>query len=180
MVDVKMLGGASATLGTAEIATLGNGLLGKLLVSTDQGYDAARRVWNGNVDRRPSVIVQCKASSDVQQAVRFASTRQLLTSVRGGGHSAPGYGTNDGGLVIDLSLMKAISVDPVKRTARAEGGVLWRELDGATQAHAAKWQGDVVYDGSTYAGNITMIDANTLRMAGCAGIACESMVFNRV
>ena len=154
MVDVKMLGGAIATLGTAEIATLGNGLQGKLLVSSDEGYDAARRVWNGNVDRRPSVIVQCGTSSDVQQAVRFASTRQLLTSIRGGGHSAPGYGTNDGGLVIDLSLMKAISVDPVKRTARAEGGVLWRDLDNATQAHGLATTGGTV--SNTGIGGLTL------------------------
>ena len=134
MVDVKTLGGTVANLGTADIAALANGLRGKLLVSSDQGYDAVRRVWNGNVDRRPSVIVQCAGSSDVQQAVRFASTRQLLTSVRGGGHSAPGYGTNDGGLVIDLSLMKAISVDPAKRTARAGGMGPWAPTSAARSA----------------------------------------------
>jgi len=154
MVDVKTLGGTVATVGTADIATLANSLRGKLLVSSDQGYDAARRVWNGNVDRRPSVIVQCAGSSDVQQAVRFSSTRQLLTSVRGGGHSAPGYGTNDGGLVIDLSLMKAISVDPAKRTARAEGGVLWRDLDNATQAHGLATTGGTV--SNTGIGGLTL------------------------
>ena len=80
----------------------------------------------------------------MQHAVSFASSRGLLLSVRGGGHSAPGYGTNDGGMVIDLSPMKAINVDPVKRTARAEGGVLWREFDAATQAHGLATTGGTV------------------------------------
>lgn len=154
MVDVLTFGGGVATVSTADIATFRNQLGGKLLLAGDHGYDAARRVWNGNVDRRPSVIVQCKGSSDVQQAVKFASMRGLLTSVRGGGHSAPGYGTNDGGLVIDLSLMKAISVDPVKRTARAEGGVLWRDLDNATQAHGLATTGGTV--SNTGIGGLTL------------------------
>ena len=154
MVDVKTFGGRVATVSTAEIAAFRNQLRGKLLLASDDGYDAARRVWNGNVDRRPSVIVQCKSSPDVQQAVKFASTRDLLTSVRGGGHSAPGYGTNDGGLVIDLSFMKAISVDPVKRTARAEGGVLWRDLDNATQAHGLATTGGTV--SNTGIGGLTL------------------------
>jgi FAD/FMN-containing dehydrogenase len=154
MVDVKTFGGSVATVSRDAIATFRNQLHGKLLLSGEEGYEAARRVWNGNVDRRPSVIVQCKDSSDVQQAVRFASMRDLLTSVRGGGHSAPGYGTNDGGLVIDLSLMKAINVDPTKRTVRAEGGVLWRDLDNATQAHGLATTGGTV--SNTGIGGLTL------------------------
>ena len=79
---------------------------------------------------------------------------RLRSSVRGGGHSAPGYGTNDGGLVIDLSLMKAISVDPAKRIARAEGGVLWRDLDSATQAHGLATTGGTV--SNTGIGGLTL------------------------
>jgi FAD/FMN-containing dehydrogenase len=154
MVDVKTFGGSVATVSRDAIATFRNQLHGKLLLASEEGYEAARRVWNGNVDRRPSVIVQCKDSSDVQQAVRFASMRDLLTSVRGGGHSAPGYGTNDGGLVIDLSLMKAINVDPTKRTVRAEGGVLWRDLDNATQAHGLATTGGTV--SNTGIGGLTL------------------------
>jgi FAD/FMN-containing dehydrogenase len=154
MVDVKALDGSIASVTVAEIATLRSQLRGKLLLANDEGYDAARRVWNGNVDRRPSLVVQCISSADVQQAVRFATKRQLLTSVRGGGHSAPGYGTNDGGLVIDLSLMKAITVDPVKRTAHAEGGVLWRDLDSATQAHGLATTGGTV--SNTGIGGLTL------------------------
>jgi FAD/FMN-containing dehydrogenase len=154
MVDVKAMNGSVASVSAAEIATLRSELRGKLLLASDEGYDAARRVWNGNVDRRPALVIQCSGSADVQHAVRFATKRQLLTSVRGGGHSAPGYGTNDGGLVIDLSLMKAITVDPVKRTARAEGGVLWRDLDSATQAHGLATTGGTV--SNTGIGGLTL------------------------
>jgi FAD/FMN-containing dehydrogenase len=91
-------------------------------------------VWNGNIDRRPALIARCTGVADVQRAVEFAQRLGLVVSVRGGGHSAPGYGTNDGGLVIDLSPMKGIRVDPQRRTVRAEGGVLWRELDRETRS----------------------------------------------
>src|SRR5262245_32980907 len=144
MVDIMTLNGGRSTLGAPEIAALRSGLRGAVLLSGDDGYETARRVWNGNVDRRPAAIVRCMNASDVQRAVEFATKRNLLVSVRGGGHSAPGYGTNDGGLVIDLSSMKAINVDPDRRTARAEGGVLWRELDNATQAHGLATTGGTV------------------------------------
>src|SRR5262245_16786760 len=112
-----------------EIDALRAVFAGELLREDDAGYEAARRVWNGNIDRRPAIIARCGGVADVQGALAFAVERDLLVSVRGGGHSAPGYGTNDGGLVIDLSPMRGIRVDPVARTARAQGGVLWRELD---------------------------------------------------
>jgi FAD/FMN-containing dehydrogenase len=154
MVEAITLDGASTTLGAAEIATLRADLRGGLLLSGDEGYEGARRVWNGNVDRRPALIARCADAADVQQAVSFAKRQGLLVSVRGGGHSAPGYGTNDGGLVIDLSSMKAISVDPGKRTARAEGGVLWRELDSQTQAHGLATTGGTV--SNTGIGGLTL------------------------
>ena len=144
MVDVVTLDGARASLGATQISVLRNNLRGSLVLADDREYDAARRVWNGNVSRNPAIIVRCANNSDVQRAVEFAAAHALLTSVRGGGHSAPGYGTNDGGLVIDLSLMKAISVDMTARSARAEGGVLWREFDAATQAHGLATTGGTV------------------------------------
>src|SRR5215471_20428964 len=128
MVDIMTLNGSQSALGAPEIAALRSGLRGAVLLSGDEGYETARRVWNGNVDRRPAAIVRCMSACDVQRAVDFARKRDLLVSVRGGGHSAPGYGTNDGGLVIDMSPMKGIRVDPHTRTAWAQGGVLWREL----------------------------------------------------
>ena len=103
-------------------------LHGTLLRPQDDGYETARRVWNGNVDRRPAAIARCLDAADVQRAVGFARDEGLLLSVRGGGHSAPGYGTNDGGLVIDLSLLKAITVDADARPRRSAGascGASW-------------------------------------------------------
>ena len=154
MVDIMTLNGNQSALPTPQISALRSGLRGPVLLAGDEGYEAARRVWNGNVDRRPAVIVRCMNASDVEQAVDFARTRSLLVSIRGGGHSAPGYGTNDGGLVIDLSAMKTISVDPAKRTARAEGGVLWREFDAATQAHGLATTGGTV--SNTGIGGLTL------------------------
>jgi FAD/FMN-containing dehydrogenase len=154
MVDIATLNGGRSTLSAPDIAALRSGLRGAVLLSGDEGYETARRVWNGNVDRRPAVIVRCTTASDVQRAVDFAGKRDLLVSVRGGGHSAPGYGTNDGGLVVDLSSMKAISINPAGHTARAEGGVLWRELDHATQAHGLATTGGTV--SNTGIGGLTL------------------------
>ena len=144
MVDIVTLDGARAAFSSAQISSLRNGLSGGVILAGDPGYDTARQVWNGNVDRRPAMVVRCANAADVQRAVGFAAAHGLLTSVRGGAHSAPGYGTNDGGMVIDLSPMKAISVDLTARTARAEGGVLWREFDAATQAHGLATTGGTV------------------------------------
>jgi FAD/FMN-containing dehydrogenase len=101
-------------------------------------------VWNGNIDRRPALIARCMGVADVQRAVDFARTHGVRVSVRGGGHSAPGYGTNDGGLVIDLSAMKGIRVNPDTRTVQAQGGVLWRDLDHETQAFGLATTGGTV------------------------------------
>ena len=106
---------------------------GALLRPGEEGYDEARRVWNGAVDRRPALIARPAGADDVVTAVRFATEHDLPVSVRGGGHSVAGHAVVDGGLMIDLSSMKAIRVDPAARTARAAGGALLGELDRATQ-----------------------------------------------
>src|SRR5215208_441861 len=106
---------------------------GALLRPGEEGYDEARRIWNGAIDRRPALIARCAGTDDVVEAVRFARERDLLVSVRGGGHAVAGHAVCDGGLMIDLSLMKQVRVDTGARTARAAGGVLWAELDRATQ-----------------------------------------------
>jgi len=154
MVDIMTLNGSQTALGAPHISALRSGIRGAVLLSGEENYETARRVWNGNVDRRPALIVQCMGAPDVQRTVAFAKERDLLISIRGGGHSAPGYGTNDGGIVIDLSAMKAISVDPIRRTARAEGGVLWRDLDAATQAHGLATTGGTV--SNTGIGGLTL------------------------
>src|SRR5678815_2837638 len=116
--------GTGANLLTDErVNALRAALRGELIASDHASYDHARRVWNGNVDRRPALVARCTGVADVQSAVNFARIHGFRVSVRGGGHSAPGYGTNDDGLVIDMSPMKGIRVDPQSRTARAEGGV---------------------------------------------------------
>src|SRR5215217_6215644 len=117
---------------------------GALLQPEEEGYDEARRVWNGAIDRYPALIARCVGADDVVAAMRFARERDLLVSVRGGGHAVAGHAVCDGGLMIDLSLMKAIRVDPVGRTARASGGVLWRELDLATQQMGLATTGGII------------------------------------
>ena len=128
----------------AHLENLRQVFRGELIPSGHAGYEVARRVWNGNIDRRPALIARCTGVADVQLAVEFAQLRGLQVSVRGGGHSAPGYGTNDGGVVIDMSPMKGIRVDPQRRTVRAEGGVLWRELDRETQVFGLATTGGTV------------------------------------
>lgn len=110
------------------------GLRGQLLSPGDDGYDRARKLWNGMFDRRPALIARCAGAADVIRAVSFARDNRLAVAVRGGGHSFPGHSVCDGGLVIDLSAMKAIRVDLRTRTARAQAGVKWIEFDHETQA----------------------------------------------
>ena len=110
-------------------------LAGELIVPGDAGYDEARSVFNAMIDRRPALIARCATTADVAAAVRFAREHALAVAVRSGGHSVSGLGVCEGGIVIDLGGLKAIDVDPVAKTVRAGGGVLWGELDAATQAH---------------------------------------------
>jgi hypothetical protein len=109
------------------------GLRGELLRPGDAGYDDARKIWNGMIDKRPALIARCAGVADVIHSVNFAHANNLLVAVRGGGHNIAGNAICDGGLVIDLSHMKSVRVDPARRTARAEPGVTWREFDHATQ-----------------------------------------------
>jgi FAD/FMN-containing dehydrogenase len=136
--------GAATSLSDADVKDLQSALRGEVIPRGHDGYEAARRVWNGNIDRRPALIARCTGVADVQQAVNFARAHRLQVSLRGGGHSAPGYGTNDGGLVIDMSPMKGIRVDPLRGTVQAQGGVLWRELDHETQVFGLATTGGTV------------------------------------
>jgi FAD/FMN-containing dehydrogenase len=125
---------AHASIDQLALDAFGSTLGGELVRPGDDRYDARRRVWNASIDRYPALIARCAGVADVIAAVRFARTHHLLVAVRGGGHSYPGYGVCDGGMVIDLSLMKGIRVDPEARTVRAQAGVLLGELDRETQA----------------------------------------------
>jgi FAD/FMN-containing dehydrogenase len=120
-------------MGALDVAALQDGFRGELLRPQDPGYEDARKVWNGSIDRFPALIARCAGVADVIAAVKFAKDSGLLVAVRGGGHSFPGLSVCDGGIVIDLSLMKGIRVDPEARTVRAQAGVLLGELDRETQ-----------------------------------------------
>jgi FAD/FMN-containing dehydrogenase len=114
---------------------LASNLDGELVRPGDPGYDEARSVWNGMIDLRPAAVARCASTDDVRNALRVARATGLPLAVRGGGHNVAGFGTVDGGLVIDLSLMRAVTVDPTARRVRAGGGVTLGDLDAATQAH---------------------------------------------
>jgi FAD/FMN-containing dehydrogenase len=116
----------------------------QLLAPGDPGYDDARTVWNGAIDKRPALIARCARAADVAAALRLARERELEIAVRGGGHGVAGLAVNDGGLVVDLSPMRQVAVDPEGRTASAGAGVLWGELDAATQAHGLATVGGIV------------------------------------
>src|SRR5436309_5119241 len=144
MTTLMTTDGVSITLDDETITAFRSALRGDLILRDHAAYESARRVWNGNVDRRPALIARCAGVADVQRAVSFGRTHSLRLSIRDGGHSAPGYGTNDGGLVIDMSTMKGIRVDPAARTVSAQGGVLWRDLDHETQAFGLATTGGTV------------------------------------
>lgn len=128
----------------AGVEGLRRSFRGELLRPGDAGYEEARKIWNGGIDRRPSLIARCTGMADVTAAVRFARARALPASVRGGGHAVAGHAVCDGGLLIDLSLMTGVRVDPVTRTARAQGGCLQRQVDQETQAFGLAVTGGIV------------------------------------
>src|ERR671922_354004 len=121
-----------------------DGFRGELITADHIDYDAARAVWNGAVGRRPRLIARCSGTADVAAAVRFARDHDLEIAVRGGGHNVAGTAVCDDGIVIDLSAMRAVSVDPVGRTALVQGGALWGDVDHETQAHGLATPGGIV------------------------------------
>ena len=134
----------SIALDQTAVDAFATRLRGQLLRPGDDGYESARRVWNAMVDKQPALIARCAGAADVVNAVRFAREQDLLVSIRGGGHGVAGLAVCDGGLMIDLSPMKGIRVDPAARTARAEAGVLWGEFDRELQAFGLATVGGVV------------------------------------
>src|SRR5207249_11719750 len=118
-----------------SVTDLASAFSGRLLRANDAGYDETRRLHNGLIDKRPTVIAQCRGLADIADAVRFGRASNLEIAVKGGGHNASGKACVDDGLMIDLSLMKGIHVDPKRRIARAEGGVTWAEYNRETQLH---------------------------------------------
>jgi FAD/FMN-containing dehydrogenase len=132
------------TTDAKDMDRLSQQLQGKLVRPSDAGYDEARKVWNGMIDKRPAAIAQCVSTADVVAAVNFARENGIVAAVRGGGHNVAGHATCDDGIVIDLSPMKTITVDTARRRALAQGGATWRDYDAATQAHGLASPGGAI------------------------------------
>ncbi|HEV7664745.1 MAG TPA: FAD-binding oxidoreductase, partial [Chloroflexota bacterium] len=142
--DQPTLAAGGLTLDEQSLHTLKQAVRASVLRPTEDSFDSARHIWNGMIDRTPAAIVRCVSAADVIAAVNFAREHNLLLAVRGGGHSAAGSSVCDGGLMIDLSLMKGIRVDPGRRIGRAEPGVTQGEFDRETQAFGLATTGGVV------------------------------------
>jgi FAD/FMN-containing dehydrogenase len=134
----------TTTLDDAHIAALSGRISGSVLRPHDLGYDDARAVHNGLIDRKPALIVRCRTPEDVVAALTFAQRDELEVSIRGGGHNVAGRAVTDGGVMIDLALMRGVAVDPAGRTARVEGGAIWAELNDAAAEHGLAVTGGAV------------------------------------
>ena len=175
MPDLRIVttdGGETAIEATA-VQHFADRLRGRLLRPGDGSYDEARKVWNGMIDRRPALVARCAGVADVIAAVRFVSEHGLLVSVKGGGHNITGNAVCEGGLMIDLSAMKSVRVDPPKRIARAEAGLTWGEYNRETQAFGLASTGGVVSTtgiaGLTLGGGLGWL-------MGKHGLSCDNLV----
>lgn len=129
-----MSGQLTSAIDGSALSTFREDFAGEIVLPEDPGYDAARVVWNGMIDRRPAIVVRPTGVADVLSALRFAREQGFQIAVRSGGHSIPGFSTCDGGIVIDLTSMGGVRVDPERRVARVNGGALLGDLDHEAQA----------------------------------------------
>jgi FAD/FMN-containing dehydrogenase len=160
-------------LGEQTIEQLRERVRGDVITPADAGYEDARKVHNGMFDRRPAAVVRCTQTSDVAAAVAFARESELDLAVRGGGHSVPGFGTVDDGIVVDLSGMRSVDVDPDRRTARAGGGVTWGIFNDATNAHGLATTGGIV--STTGVGGLTL-GGGIGYLARGVGLSCDNLL----
>ena len=161
-------------LGEATVQELREAVQGAILSARDEGYENASSVWNGAHDgRRPALIVRCTGAADVIAAIGFARSNDLTIAVRGGGHSVAGFSTCDNGLVIDLSQMSSVRVDPESRRATVGGGAVWANVDHETQAHGLATTGGLV--SSTGVGGFTLGGGIGWLMRR-HGLACDNLV----
>src|SRR3954464_3465769 len=162
----------SSALEADVLDTLRGRFSGQLIIATDGGYDDARALFNGMIDKHPTLIARCSSTDDVAAAIVFAREHDLPVAIRCGGHSTPGYSTCDDGLVIDVGPMKAIDIDPEARTARIGGGLTWGELDAATQEHGLAVTGGRV--SNTGVTGLTL-GSGSGWIERMYGISCESL-----
>ncbi|HUF58742.1 MAG TPA: FAD-binding oxidoreductase [Actinomycetota bacterium] len=158
---------------TSTVQELRGQTSGQVITQDDLGYDEARAVYNAMIDKRPSVVVRATEAADVVAAVNHARENGLDLAVRGGGHSVPGFGTVDDGVVIDLSGMRAVTVDPASKTARAQGGATWGDFNDATNAHGLGTTGGII--STTGVGGLTLGGGIGYLTRG-AGLSCDNLL----
>ena len=160
-------------LGEATLAELGTRMLGSVISPDDSGYENARRIWNHAIDKHPALVLRCSGVADVISGVQFACSEGLPVAIRGGAHSVAGFSTCDGGVVLDLSAMAAVRVDPRGRRALAQGGATWRQFDHETQAHGLATTGGLV--SSTGLGGF-MLGGGVGHLVRKHGLACDNLL----
>jgi len=165
--------GASIVLAAEIVQAFAANLRGQLILPSDADYDQARKVWNGMIDKRPALIARCSGVADIIHCVNFARNHKLIVAVRGGGHNVAGNAVCEGGITIDLSNMKSVRVDPAARTARAEPGATWGDLDRETQVFGLATPGGQISTtgiaGLTLGGGIGWL-------MGKHGLSCDNLL----
>ena len=175
MTDLNFatLSGDYTVISEAAVEEFRGSLHGETLHPGDEGYDSARRIWNAMIDKRPALIARCSGTADVINSVNFARENDLLISVRGGGHNFPGNSVCNDGLMIDLSRMTGVHVDPAAKTVRAQGGTKWGAFDHDTQAFGLATPGGTDLDtgiaGLTLGGGIGWL-------SGAYGLSCDNLI----
>ena len=176
-LTLKTLDGDIVTVDSSAISELRRGLEGELLVEGMPDYEAARHIWNAAIDRRPALIVRCVDDQDIVRAMRFAERHNALVSVRAGGHNAAGFAICDGGLVVDLTRLRKVDVDPVRRTVVVGGGATFADYDAATNEFGLATTGPIIsmvgVGGYTLGGGVGWLHRKL-------GLACDNLISARV
>lgn len=162
-----------APLNVSIVETLKANLQGQIILPENQGYEKARQVYNALIDRRPLLIIRCAGVADVISTVNFARKYELPVSIRGGGHSLAGFAVCNDGIVIDLSNLKSIRVDPQRSTARVGGGCTWGELDDATHAFGLATPGGII--STTGIGGLTL-GGGIGYLTRKYGLSCDNLI----
>ncbi len=170
---IRTIEGGAVSISTEAISYFKNSLRGRFLLPDDADYNEARSIWNAMIDRRPACIVQAAGTADVMTCVSFAAEHGLLLAVRGGGHNVAGNAVCEGGVMLDLSAMRSVHVDPRRRRARVEGGATWGDIDAETQAFGLATTGGLISEtgvaGLTLGGGIGWL-------APSYGLACDNLI----